>query len=431
MTQDLTAARDLLAFIDASPSPFHCVAEVRRRLEAAGFVEVSEDADWPSELPERLYVVRNDSTIAAFTGTGSPVANGALLAGAHTDSPCLRLRDHGEFTEKGYRQWGIEVYGGVIHHTWTDRDLGVAGRLVVREGEHRRSHLSSGEDLRLRVPNVAIHLDREVNSKCSYNPQTELSPIVAMGEQPALLPALAAQAGVSPGDILATELYLHGTEPSAFWGADREFIAAPRLDNQAMCHAILSGIMASADADPGRLCGMVLFDNEECGSTTPQGAQSNFLSAFLSRWAEHRGATEGQRLTGLAHSFFISADMAHALHPNYQKFHDAQHAPVINGGPVIKSNSNFRYATDARSAAAFRQLCERAEVPCQNFINRSDLGCGSTIGPMTAASLGMRTIDVGTPQFAMHSIRESAGSRDPEYINRVFATYYSSGVGRV
>lgn len=424
------AAADLLSFIDASPSPFHCVAEAARRLEAQGFSRLDEGEPW-TDVPDRFYVVRNGSTLAAFKNTSAPMAGGLLLAGAHTDSPCLRLRDRGEFSAHGYRQWGIEVYGGAIHHTWTDRDLGVAGRIVIRDGDGRRPALVGSDRSLLRVPNLAIHLNREVNTKCTYNPQTELAPIVARTDGEALLPELATTAGVDPADILATELYLHAVEPCAFWGVDGEFIAAPRLDNQAMSHAILSGFLEAADENPGRLCGALLYDNEECGSMTAQGAMSNFLVATLERLASARGCARTDMLDGLANGLFISADMAHALHPNYTQVHDREHAPVVNGGPVIKSNANFRYATDARTTAAFLDLCEAAGVPCQNFVNRADLGCGSTIGPMTAAALGIPTVDVGTAQFAMHSARESAGSRDPALINAVFRRFFSHGPGRV
>jgi len=423
-------ASQLLDFIDASPSPFHCVATVEKQLETQGFVELNEHESWPKPLPECFYVKRNESSIAAFmVPEGAHVSHGFLLAGAHTDSPCLRLKNKGEYSAHGYRQLGVEMYGGALQHTWVDRDLSVSGRLVVQQEEGERSTLLvSHETPLIRIPNLAIHLNPEANKKIKFNPQSELTPIVGIGEEECLLTVLSNQVGVDVQDILAVELFAHVTEPSQFWGSQGEFIAAPRLDNQAMCYSILQGFLEGMENDPGKIQGISFFDNEEIGSQTLQGANSNFLESLLERISSSFDASRDEYLTSLANSFFISADMAHALHPNYASSHDPNHFPEINKGPVIKSNANFRYATDARTLVAFQDLCDSVNVPCQNFINRSDLGCGSTIGPMTSARLGIRSIDVGTPQFAMHSARESAGSLDPDYMNTVFSQYFGFGV---
>ncbi|MGE4158426.1 MAG: M18 family aminopeptidase [Planctomycetota bacterium] len=422
---DITA--DLLKFIDASPSPFHTVNEAARRLTAAGFKELKEEDAWTS-LPGQFFVRRNGSTLAAFRiPPKARVEEGFMLVGAHTDSPCLKLRSGGAFKAHGYAQWGIEVYGGVLQHTWLDRDLGVAGRLVLRDGKGQRSVTVASTKPLMRVANLAIHLNRNANEGIKFNPQTELAPILGLEfSHVDLHSILAKEAGLSGAEVLASELCLYPTQPAGLWGGSSEFIAAPRLDNLGMSHAALTALITSTPER--RVSGIFLFDNEECGSESPQGAHSNFMEAVLSRVGLSLGAGTEETLRGLSRSFFVSADMAHAVHPNYADRHDPRHMPRINQGPVIKSNSSYRYATDAESSAAFQRVCERAGVPVQRFINRADLGCGSTIGPMTAAKLGLKTVDVGSPQLSMHSARECAGALDPALTTAAFSELLSRGI---
>jgi aspartyl aminopeptidase len=348
-------------------------------------------------------------------GGGAPEAAGFRLVGAHTDSPGLRVKPRAAQVADGLLRIGVEVYGGPILATFADRDLALAGRLAVRGAAGPEMRLFHIDRPLLRLPNLAIHMNREVNENgLKFNKQTELP--LLLGADGGLPPEgvfrrlLAERAAVAAEDILGWELAVCDTQRGAFWGADGEFLAASRLDNLGSCHAGLSALLEAGAGATTRVC--ALFDHEEVGSESAVGAGGSFVADVLERIATARGADgEGWRCA-LARSFFVSADMAHAWHPNFPAAYEPAHRVAVNGGPVIKSNANQRYATGAESAARFAMACERAGVPHQHYAHRSDLGCGSTIGPIVAARLGMPSVDVGSPMWAMHSLRESAGVLD-------------------
>lgn len=427
----LARAADLLRYIDASPTPYHAVAESAARLEAAGFSRIEERELWKLEPGQRVYTSRNGSSLIAFiVGRRSPAVAGFRMVGAHTDSPTLKLKPKAAYTKSGYRQVGVEVYGGVLYSTWLDRDLSVAGRLSVRSAAGVQNILVDLGAPALRVPNLAIHLFREVNTEgLKLNAQNHLPPIwglegssVPEGE---LMKRLAERAGVAPGDVLDHDLSLYDTQKGTLAGLEQPFIQVARIDNLASCHAALTALTeAPSSADTTRL--IALFDHEEVGSRTAVGAQSTFLRAVLERVLEAHPEQEAQAFPrAMAASFLISADMAHAVHPNYADRHEPNHQPMIGKGPVLKSNANQSYATTGASAAEFAAYCKEAGFQPQNFVVRTDLGCGSTIGPITAALLGVKTVDVGNPMLSMHSCREMAGVEDIELMIAALAGHFA------
>lgn len=419
-------AHDLLAFIEASPTPYHAVAEVGRRLEAAGFRRLSERDAWSLSAGDQGFVVRGGGSIAAFRlGQRSPAEAGFVIVGAHTDSPNLRLKPNAELSANGYEQLAIEVYGGVLLHTWLDRDLALAGRVVLADGSTRLVKLPG---VFCRVPSLAIHLNRDVNSSgLTLNSQTQLLPVAALEVEAGGLElgerlAAALGDGVSAKSIVGSDLCLFDTQAPALGGARSEFIFAPRLDNLASCHAALSALLAAGPSDATRV--VVLYDHEEVGSESATGAGSPFLEAVLKRVLGCYAPTADALARAIAGSLLVSADMAHAVHPNYPDKHDKQHRPVLGKGPVLKVNVNQRYATDGPTAARFRAACARANVEPQTFVSRNDIGCGSTIGPISAAGLGLRTVDVGGPMLSMHSCREMAAAADVAPMVRVLTAVF-------
>jgi len=412
MSQPNDPADDLLAYIHASPTPWHAVAETVRRLEAAGYRALDERERWSVAPGDKVYVVRGGASILALElGERAPSETGFRLIGAHTDSPNLRVKPRPDASAHGSHQIAVEPYGGVLLHTWLDRDLALAGRLMVRAPEGVRAVLVRLDRAIARVPSLAIHLDRGVNDEgLKLNAQSHMAPMwaLASGGDARLYDVLAEAAGVSPRDVLGHDLCFYDVVPPARGGLRGELLFAPRLDNQASCHAALSALLEAGSARATR--GIALYDHEECGSTSAQGASSPFLGAVLERIA--RGAESDAFDRAMARSFLVSADMAHAVHPSHADKHEPGHRPLLGGGPVIKSNSNQRYATDAESYARFASWCARADVTPQSFVTRSDLACGSTIGPLSAARLGVRTVDVGNPMLSMHSCREMAAAAD-------------------
>ncbi len=423
-------AQDLLDFIAASPSPWHAVRTASQRLAAAGFRPLDEVDRWNLQPAGRYYVTRGGSSLIAFIVGEQPLAESGLrLVGAHTDSPGLRLKPRPADNAGGLVRLGVEVYGGPILATFADRDLSLAGRVVIRDGSGQRTTLVDFEQPLLRLPNLAIHMNREVNDKgLKFNKQTELP--LLLGTLPAELNAtehfrqlLASRLDVAPEQLLSWELAACDTQKGSFWGVDREYLAASQLDNLASCHAALSALLARGESSGTRL--VALFDHEEVGSESAVGAGGSFLDDLLQRLAasQQMDAEDSQRMR--ARSLFVSADMAHAWHPNFPGAYEPGHCLAVNGGPVIKNNANQRYSTNAETAARFMACCEQAGVPCQQYAHRTDLGCGSTIGPILAARLGLPSVDVGSPMWAMHSLRESAGVLDHGYmiaaLSQVFA----------
>ncbi len=426
-----TAAHDLIDFIDASPSPWHAVASAEARLLAQGYIQLDEGARWQLTAGGRYYVVRGGASIIAFVlGNRSIAESGFRIIGAHTDSPGLRLKPKTALSGDGLMRLGIEVYGGPILATFTDRDLSLAGRVVLRNGTKQETRLLRFEQPLLRLPNLAIHMNREVNEQgLKLNKQTELPLILgqlAEGEDADAnfrqLLSHAVQCDAT--DLLGFELAAYDVQKGCLWGANKEFIADSQLDNLASCHAALTALIATEQ--PAATCVTALFDHEEVGSESATGAGGSFITDILNRIRFHARLDEEDRLRAMTKSFFISADMAHAYHPNFPSAYEPAHKVRVNSGPVIKTNVNQRYSTNAETAARFISFCETAGVPYQQYAHRSDLGCGSTIGPVVAAQLGISSVDVGSPMWAMHSARESAGAHDHNYMIAALAAAFAS-----
>jgi aspartyl aminopeptidase len=410
---DLDAARRLLAFCDASPSPYHACATAAATLGDIGFTRLAEDAAWPGE-PGSWYVVRGGSLIAWATGPGHQPHDGFRIVGAHTDSPNLRVKPRPDVMRAGVHQIGIEAYGGVLLNSWLGRDLGLSGRVAVRRnGTGALVRLLRVDRPVCAIPQLAIHLDREVATKgLVVDAHHHLTPLWALSEG-SFAAFVAKELGVGVDDVLGWDLMLHDLAPGALVGRDDELLGSARLDNLASCWAGVEALASAAPEGAGPIPVVCLFDHEEVGSTSDRGAGSSLLPTVLERSVLARGGTGEAWHRSLARSACLSADMAHATHPNYADRHDPEHQVALNGGPVLKVNANVRYATDAPGAALVALAAEQAGVPLQRFAMRSDLPCGSTIGPVTAARLGITTVDVGMPQLAMHAAREHAGSHDP------------------
>ncbi len=426
---------DLLAYIDLSPTPYHAVSESIHRLEQQGYRRLAEADLWELEPGARHYVVRNEGSLLAFeVGSESPAEGGFHVIGAHTDSPNLRLKPLPDLSGHGYRQLAVEPYGGVLLHTWLDRDLSLAGRVTVRSRAGVETLLLDFGRPLLRVPNLAIHLNREISKEgLKLNAQQHLAPLIGLDDAPELRDLVATELkaqGISefPTEkVLAFDLMAYDTQPSGVSGARGEFIHAPRLDNLASCHAGLTALIRSGESRLPRFTRvLVLYDHEEVGSRSAQGAAGTLLQDGLDRVvAGYKGGAPQGLPRALAASVMISADMAHAVHPNYADRHEGGHTPVIGGGPVIKINSNQAYATDSATGGFFASLCAENEIEPQYFVSRSDLACGSTIGPITAARLGIRTVDVGNPMLSMHSCREMAGANDVAPMIEVLSAFFT------
>ena len=417
----------LLSFLQRSPTPFHAVAVMREQLLAAGFIELFEADSWQVAARSRYFVTRNQSSLIAFrTGKRDLAEEGVRMVGAHTDSPCLKLKPNAVNETVGYVKFGVEVYGGVLLNPWFDRDLSLAGRVTVADKRGAlRSVLIDCQRALAIIPSLAIHLDREANDARSINKQTMLPPVVGLAaDQPFDLNALIRSelkqqdARLARAEILDFELSFYGTQAPAMVGVAAEFIASARLDNLLSCYTGLKSIVDSK-ADTAQL--VIASDHEEVGSNSSAGARGNFLKSVLERLT---GSDEGYARS-MARSLLVSTDNAHGIHPNFADKHDNRHGPVLNRGPVVKVNSNQSYATNSESAALFKHAAARAKVALQSFVTRTDLGCGSTIGPLTAAALGVRTVDVGVPTFAMHSIRELAGADDAHALYRALLAFFA------
>ena len=428
MTQpDRQEAKALAKYIDASPSPYHACKVAAERLDAAGFHALQELEAW-DQAPGRYYVLRGGSIVAWVLPESATSTTGFRIVGAHTDSPNLRIKPKPDSNAVGVRRLGIEVYGGPLLNSWLDRDLGLSGRACVRSsdgGSEERLFLM--DRAILRVPQLAIHLHREIRTDgLLLNPQRHMSPIWGLEDDTdrGFRQLLAEELDVAPNDILGWDAMCHDTTPSRLIGDGEPFLSAPRLDNLCSSHCALSAMIARLEqGDPDKISVVCLFDHEEIGSTSRAGADSPFLRDLLERACLARGGSHEDFQRALADSICVSADMAHATHPNYVDKHDKDHRLAMNGGPVIKLNTNMRYASEPSTEAHFQLVCERAEVPFQKWANRNDLACGSTIGPITASNLGIRTVDIGNPQLAMHSAREMCGSLDPGYLVRALTVF--------
>jgi aspartyl aminopeptidase len=441
--------RGLLDFLAASPTPFHVAANALDILTDAGYEVLDEGDAWSVAPGGRYAVVRNGSALLAFAlaedsasgprsgsrgGSAILPETGLRMVGAHTDSPCLRVKPRPRMVRHGALQLGVEVYGGALLNPWFDRDLSMAGRVTCRTGDGALVgvRVDYREPVAV-IPSLAIHFDREANKNRTVNAQDDLPPVLALatedGDPPDFREMLRLRLREEYPDldvaaVLDFEINLYDTQPPALVGLKREFIAGARLDNLVSCYV---GLRALADADPGVSCLLILNDHEEVGSGSAAGAQGPFLRAVLNRLCPD---PESLART-LARSELISADDAHGVHPNFAARSDPEHRPVLNGGPVIKVNANHRYASNSETSARFRTLCETAGVPVQEFVMRSDLACGSTIGPLTETRIGVPTVDVGVPIWAMHSIRETGGALDPHYLYRVLRIFFGASATNV
>lgn len=421
--------QQLLQFLQASPTAFHATQIMANLLKTAGFEALNETDAWNLQAGKRYYVTRNDSSIIAFVyGKKSLLDTGIRMLGAHTDSPCLKVKPQPELQRKGYFQIGVEVYGGALLAPWFDRDLSLAGRVTYKTADNKiSSALIDFKSPVANIPSLAIHLDREVNNARSINPQKDIVPVLLQlaPEQPLapsfkniLLTQLKQQnSNLDVSQVLDYEISLYDTQAPSLIGLQQDFIASARLDNLLSCYV---GLQAILDADDNVSSLLICSDHEEVGSTSCCGAKGPMLQQFLERLIPESET----RIRIIERSFLISADNAHGVHPNFADKHDENHGPLLNRGPVVKINANQRYATTSETSGFFYLLCDQAQVPVQAFVARTDMGCGSTIGPIVSSEVGVKTIDVGVPTFGMHSIRETAGVKDAHYLYRVARVFY-------
>lgn len=420
---------DLQQFLAASPTPFHAVQEMVSRLNQAGFEKLDEKDAWGLKPAGRYFTLRNGSSIVAWVmpAEADLSTSGMRMVGAHTDSPCLKVKPEPELHRHGYQQLGVEVYGGVLLNPWFDRDLSMAGRVSYKGSDGaRQSALIDFKKPVAVIPSLAIHLDREANKSRTINAQTYLPVITGQAEDKAdfkqLLKQQLTEGGVDGVEmVLDYEIVFYDTQAPALIGLNEEFLASARLDNLLSCFMGLRGLLAS-DLTQGAL--LVCNDHEEVGSMSAAGAQGPMLQQVLERIVPETEA----RIRMIQHSMMISADNAHGIHPNFADKHDANHGPLLNAGPVIKVNANQRYATNSETSAVFRDIANQVDVSVQAFVVRSDMACGSTIGPISASELGVKTIDIGVPQFAMHSIREMAGTQDIVDMTKVLTQFFNETV---
>ena len=418
-TFDRAHTDELLGFLRASPTAFHAVAEGAALLERAGFSRLEETDSWADGAATGArYVLRGGALIAWYLPPDAEAARPFRILGSHTDSPNLRVKPVPDTGVLGWRQISVEVYGGPLYNSWLDRDLGLAGRLVLRDGSER---LVNVERPLLRVPQLAVHLDRSVNSEgVKLNAQHHLMPIWGLGDahEGDLIAFIAAEHNLRAEEVLGWDLMTYDLTAPAYLGRDAEFVASGRLDNLVSVHASVAALTAAV-TDPQFLAAdapipvISAMDHEETGSNSSTGASGPFLETVLERLLEVRGGGSEARARAYAGSFVASSDMAHAVHPNYAERHDGAHRPRPNGGPVLKVNVNQRYATSGRGQGVWARACERAGTPWQTFVSRNDQPCGTTIGPLTATRLGIETFDVGVPGLSMHSARELCGADDP------------------
>ena len=414
-----------LTFVEQSPTAFHAVDNLKERLRQASFRELKERDPWLIDAGGRYFVTRNDSSILAFAvpreGFGP-----FRIAAAHSDSPTFKLKPHFEDrVEDAYVRLNVEKYGGMIMSTWLDRPLSIAGRLVIREGDGIATRLVNLDRDAVLTPNMPIHFNREINDGYRFNPQVDLLPLYGNAEAAGgLMAELAEAAGVEKESILSHDLFLYSRQPASVWGRDDAFFSCGHIDDLECAFAAVAAFAELAEAAPESsfsrdfISVCAVFDNEEVGSRTKQGADSSFLYDTLTRIGCALGASDGEIRAAVADGFMVSADNAHALHPNHPEIFDRQNRVYMNGGVVIKHNANQKYTTDAVSDAIFTLICEKAGVPVQHYANRSDFPGGGTLGNISNAHVSMNTVDIGLAQLAMHSACETAGTKDLDYLIR-------------
>ncbi|MCY4178015.1 MAG: M18 family aminopeptidase [Endozoicomonadaceae bacterium] len=437
MTKNEAFNHQLIQFLNASPTPFHAVKELADLLEKAGFKLLNETDIWCLQKNTGYFVIRNQSSLIAFTtGDCNFSEQGFRMTGAHTDSPCLKIKPNPDIQKYHCLQLGVEVYGGALLAPWFDRDLSIAGRVAWYDGTQIHQTLIDLKRAVATIPSLAIHLDSEQNNRRTINPQTDISPVLAtiftedsQTDQTLHHAIKESLSNIYPhlniDQILDFELFLYDTQPAAIIGLNNDFIASARLDNLLSCFTATQAIIkAKQSLYPSMI---VCNDHEEVGSASTSGAQGPFLKQVLQRIVKDNES----RIRTIQHSLMISADNAHARHPNFPDKHDKKHAPAINHGPVIKINVNQCYATNSESSAVFRHLCTQENIPVQLFCSRCDMRCGSTIGPITASEIGVRTLDVGLPTYGMHSVRELAGTQDAIMLEKVLTRFYNTSAAQL
>lgn len=415
--------QELFSYLAASPTPFHAVAHSAKLLEQSGCIRLTEREDWTLEPGKSYYVTRNGSSLIAFRLPGEDFT-GFQIAAAHTDSPCLKIREQAESVSAGCVRLSAEPYGGMLRFTWTDRPLSIAGRVLVRTERGAEARLIDfGKPVAV-IPNVAIHMNRKANEDMSWNPAVDLLPLYRQeGSAVSLREAVAELAGVKEADLLSWDLMLYNPQSGVEWG---DYISAPRLDDLQCAFSALKGFLEAKESSAAAVC--CLFDNEEVGSLTKQGASSTFLRDTLLRVNETCGRTPAEFRQAVAQSFLLSCDNAHAVHPNHPEYADKNHPVRMNGGIVLKFNAMQKYTSDAVSAAVVRMLCERVSVPTQIYVNRADMAGGSTLGNLVNAQVSLNAADIGLAQLAMHSSFETAGARDTEYLVRTLREFFGTAL---
>ncbi|MDD3367340.1 MAG: M18 family aminopeptidase [Lachnospiraceae bacterium] len=420
-------AKELLQFIEKSPSCYHVIDNFRKQLTGKGFTELREEARWDLQPGGQYFVTRSDSAIIAFKIPKEHFTNFQIVA-SHSDSPSFKIKEKEEMlVDEHYVELNVEKYGGMICAPWFDRPLSVAGKAVVeQDGRFVTKLVNVNRDL-LMIPNVAIHMNRQVNDGYAYNAQKDMIPL--LGEETAkgkFRKLIAENIGVEENKILSTDLFLYNRVAGSIWGADREFISSTKLDDLQCAFSSMEAFMAAENAKSVNMC--CVFDNEEVGSTTKQGADSTMLSDTLERICHSMGYSIEEYHMAIASSFMLSADNAHAVHPHHQDKADPTNRPYMNHGIVIKFNANQKYTTDSVSAAIFKAICDKAEVPYQTYVNRSDIAGGSTLGNISNTHVSLNTVDIGLAQLAMHSPYETAGIKDTWYIIRAIQEFYATHI---
>ena len=421
MEQEIT--RRLLAFLDASPSCYHAAANVAETLLQVGYTRLYEGEPWQLTEGGRYFVLRGGASVIAFRGPQRDF-RGFMIAAGHSDSPSFKVRETAEVSAAGgCLRLSVEPYGGMVMRSWLDRPLSVAGRVVVREGGRLKTRLVNVDRDLLVIPSVAIHMDREVNKGTALKANVDMLPLFGMGKEPgAFRRLIAEEAEVTEEDLISTDLFLYPRQAATLTGVSEEFVASPRLDDLQCVFGCLEGFLAAKDGESVPV--LAVFHNEEVGSGTRQGADSTFLTDVLQRISAALGKTEEGYRAAIANSFLVSADNAHAIHPNHPEYADGMEFPVLNGGVVVKYNAAQRYTTDAVSDAVFRRVCREAGVPVQRYSNRADLPGGSTLGNISTAHLSVHSVDIGLPQLAMHAAYEVAGAMDTAYLARGMTAYF-------
>ena len=423
-----STAEKLLTFIKESPTAFQAVEMMKKRFGENGFTELKEDEHWELVNGGKYFVTRNHSAVIAFT---VPEASSDVfhIIASHSDSPSLKIKENPEMVENGYVKLNVELYGGALLAPWFDRPLSVAGRVIVKENGQICEKLVTVDKDMLMIPNLAIHMNREANSGYKYNVQKDLLPLYGLeSAKGTFFKTVAEAAGVAEEEILGHDLFLYNRMPGTIWGGEEEFVSAPRLDDLQCAFSSMEGLIAGKNEKS--ICVHMVMDNEEVGSGTKQGAASGFLKDTLARIADGLGKDAEDFRMMLSESFMISADNAHAAHPNHLDKADPTNRPYMNEGIVIKYNANQRYTTDAVSAAVFQEICRRAEVPVQSYVNRSDVPGGSTLGNIASHQVSINMVDIGLAQLAMHSPYETAGVKDTSYLIRALREFYSTKISR-